>query len=262
MDTVRCASCGEEIGAESTVCPHCGSDPRSITSGQFAAAGAAPTPPAPPAPPAPASTPPPAKASPPYVPRHTVRRGVASLIDWLILGIVAIVVWSVTINTSGSSDSDESSVKRFLLLAVVVAGILFVYGSVLESLRGATLGKLIVGVRTRLLDGRRCSAGSALLRNVSKAVVGTAAVLFAMGVGGLVIYLRSPGSQIYWSRLIALLVAWPVCLIITFSFMMTSPLRRRLGDRLAGTVVVRRRAAYPGPTPAETPMHVSPPAAR
>ena len=87
--------------------------------------------------------------------------------------------------------------------------------TVLESLRGATLGKLIVGVRTRLLDGRRCSAGSALLRNVSKAVVGTAAVLFAMGVGGLVIYLRSPGSQIYWSRLITLLIACPACLLIT-----------------------------------------------
>jgi uncharacterized RDD family membrane protein YckC len=243
MDTVQCTSCGEDVGAQSAVCPQCGSDPRSARPQQFAPIGAPPAP---------------QVASPPYVPRHTVRRGIASLIDWAIFGVVAILIWTATLNTPDSAYSSGTSVGRFLLLPAIVAGVLFVYGSALESVRGATLGKLLVGARARMLDGRRCSAGSAALRNVSKAVVGAATVMFAMGVAGLVVLLRSPGSEIYWSRLTALLLAGPACLVITFAFMMTSPLRQRLGDRLAGTVVVRRRATYPAPVEVVMPVSLPP----
>jgi uncharacterized RDD family membrane protein YckC len=192
------------------------------------------------------------------VPRHTVRRGIASLIDWVIFGVVAILVWNATLNESGPVDSTGTSVWRFLTLPAIVAGILFVYGAALESVRGATLGKLFVGARARMLDGGRCRFGSAVLRNVSKAVVGAAAVMFAMGVASLVLFLRTTGSEIYWGRLVTLLVAGPVCVLITSAFMMASPLRQRLGDRLAGTVVIRRRAAYTAPVEVVEPASPSP----
>jgi uncharacterized RDD family membrane protein YckC len=167
------------------------------------------------------------------------------VIDWVLIALVALLVWGTTVDTSATT----VSVGKFLTLPAIAAGMLLVYGSALESVRGATLGKLLVGVRARMLDGGRCTAGSAVLRNLSKAVVGSATVLFPSGVASVVHWLQTRGtfgaSTPIWSRVVPLLLAGPVCLLITFAFMMGSPLRQRLGDRLSGTVVVRRRAAYP-----------------
>ena len=236
MDTIQCASCGENVDTEAAACPSCGADPHTGR--------------AEPVKPAFAPALAPRKAAPPYVPRHTVRRGIAGVIDWAPLGVVGILVWNATVNTSGATYSGGNLLWRFLALPAIVAGILFVYGSALESVRGATVGKLFVGVRARMLDGARCTVGSALLRNVSKAVVGAAMVMFPLGVSGLIQWFQARGTgtvEIYWSRLLALLLSGPICLLLTFALMMASPLRRRLGDRLAGTVVVRRKAAYPAP---------------
>jgi uncharacterized RDD family membrane protein YckC len=237
MGTIQCASCGAEVDAESTACPTCGADPRSGQRGRFTADVA----------PAPA----PQRAGPPYVPRHTIRRGIATVVDWALVFVAALAVWSSTVHMSQDRYSGRSPLWGFLALPAILAGLLFVYGSALESMRGATLGKLLVGVRARMLDGARCTVRSAVLRNVSKAVVGAAAVMLAFGVALFVSWLRARGTfgawTPYWSRLMGLLLAGPAGLLATFFFMMTSPLRQRLGDRLSGTVVVRRRAACPAP---------------
>ena len=192
------------------------------------------------------------------MPHHTVRRGIASVIDWILVFLVALLVWGTTVDTSATN----VSVPRFLTLPAIVVGILLVYGSALESIRGATLGKLLVGVRARTLAGGRCGVGPAVLRNVSKAVVGAATVMFPFGVASVVLWLQPRGTLVtstpIWSRVISLLVAGPVCLLITFIIMMRSPLRQRLGDRLAGTVVVRRRAAYATPAQVDGPTAPSP----
>jgi uncharacterized RDD family membrane protein YckC len=179
------------------------------------------------------------------------------VIDWALIALVALLVWGATVDTSATT----VSVWKFLTLPAIATGILLVYGSALESMRGATLGKLFVGVRARMLHGGRCTASSAALRNLSKAVVGSATVLFPSGAASIVHWLQTRGtfaaSTPIWSRVVPLLLVGPVCLLITFAFMMRSPLRQRLGDRLSGTVVVRRRAAYAAP-PVETAMPASP----
>jgi uncharacterized RDD family membrane protein YckC len=265
MDTVQCASCGEEIGDASVSCPRCGADTSSGRLGHrmpaaasSEPAGGSPKPPAPPARPMPPASPVPQIASALYVPHHTVRRGIASVIGWVLVSLVALAAWGSAVDTSAAN----ISVGKFLTLPTIVFGMLLVYGSVLESVRGATLGKLLIGVRARMLGGGRCSVGPAVLRNVSKAIAGAATALFPFGVAGVVHWLQTRGTfgawTPIWSRVVPLLLVAPVCLLVTLCLMLTSPLRRRLGDRLASTVVVRRRAAYPGPAPAETPMPVSP----
>lgn len=79
------------------------------------------------------------------------------------------------------------------------------YFIVMEATQGATLGKMALGLRVVKTDGSPISWSESIIRNILRIVDG----LFAYLVGAILI----------WS----------------------SPLRQRLGDRAAHTVVVRRR---------------------
>ena len=79
------------------------------------------------------------------------------------------------------------------------------YYIVLEATQGATLGKMALGLRVVKLDGSPISWSESIIRNLLRIIDG----LFAYLVGAILIW--------------------------------TSPLKQRLGDRLANTVVVRRR---------------------
>jgi uncharacterized RDD family membrane protein YckC len=94
--------------------------------------------------------------------------------------------------------------------------VLLGYPLVMEATRGGTVGKLLLGMQVRKMDGRPAGWGGAALRMVCWIVDGFPYVL--------------PGG-------VAMLLIG------------TSPLRQRLGDRVAGTVVVRKDAtltATPG----------------
>ena len=79
------------------------------------------------------------------------------------------------------------------------------YFIVMEATQGATLGKMALGLRVVKVDGSPISWGESIIRNLLRIVDG----LFAYLVGAILIW--------------------------------NSPLRQRLGDRAAGTVVVRSR---------------------
>ena len=79
------------------------------------------------------------------------------------------------------------------------------YYIVMDATQGATLGKMALGLRVVKVDGSPISWQESLIRNVLRIV------------DGLFFYLV--GAILVWN----------------------SPLRQRLGDRAAGTVVVRRR---------------------
>lgn len=79
----------------------------------------------------------------------------------------------------------------------------FAYYVLLETAFGGTIGKLLVGLKVVNSQGCRITFGEAVIRNVMRIV------------DGLLFYLV--GAIFAWS----------------------SPLHQRLGDRLAGTVVVR-----------------------
>jgi uncharacterized RDD family membrane protein YckC len=85
--------------------------------------------------------------------------------------------------------------------ALVALGLL--YYIVCEALTGMTIGKRIVGIRVVAEDGEHVSLGAAVVRNLLRPVDG----LFFYLVGAI--------------------------------FALTSPHRQRLGDRAAGTLVVR-----------------------
>ncbi len=79
------------------------------------------------------------------------------------------------------------------------------YYIVMEATQGATLGKMALGLRVVKTDGSSIGWSESIIRNLLRIIDG----LFAYLVGAILI----------WS----------------------SPLRQRLGDRAANTVVVRRR---------------------
>jgi uncharacterized RDD family membrane protein YckC len=79
------------------------------------------------------------------------------------------------------------------------------YFIVMEATQGATLGKMALGLRVVKTDGSPISWREAIIRNLLRII------------DGLFLYLV--GAILIWN----------------------SPLRQRLGDRAAGTVVVRRR---------------------
>ena len=86
-----------------------------------------------------------------------------------------------------------------------VTGLLtLAYFIVLEATQGATLGKMALGLRVTRTDGSPISLGESIIRNLLRII------------DGLLVYLV--GAIFVW----------------------TSPLKQRLGDRVAHTVVVRR----------------------
>lgn len=81
----------------------------------------------------------------------------------------------------------------------------YAYFGVLEGIWGRTVGKRVCGLRVIMLDERPCTMSAGLLRNLTKLPA------LATGIG----------------------------MLLTLLFITWSPKDQRLGDRLAGTVVVR-----------------------
>ncbi len=98
-----------------------------------------------------------------------------------------------------------SAIFRNSGLSGGVTGLLtLAYFIVLEATQGATLGKMALGLRVTRTDGAPISWTESIIRNLLRII------------DGLFVYLI--GAILIW----------------------TSPLKQRLGDRVAKTVVVRR----------------------
>jgi uncharacterized RDD family membrane protein YckC len=132
---------------------------------------------------------------------------VAGLID---LGpVIAIAFWRLPLSDSAvTSETLRSEPFALWMLGAVLFYILHTLLG--EALAGRTVGKLALGLRTIGIDGRRPTFTAVLLRNVF--------------------------------RVIDVFPGLPLVLLILFS-----PLRQRLGDVVAGTVViVDRQGESPG----------------
>jgi uncharacterized RDD family membrane protein YckC len=138
------------------------------------------------------------------------RRLLAVIIDGILLLILARIV-SVLLPSSGVLSAGADAWDRFTHLGpggALQIIILFVYFIVMEAIQGATVGKMVLGIRVVKLDGSDISWGEAIVRNLLRIVD------------------QLPAAIPY---LLGAVLIW------------TSPRRQRLEDRLAGTVVVRRR---------------------
>jgi uncharacterized RDD family membrane protein YckC len=126
-------------------------------------------------------------------------RAVAAIVDTVLLGAVGYFLATV----SGGITADGFELKGgpfFLWLIMAMA-----YFIVMEAMIGATLGKLLVGLRVVALGtGEPIDWQASTVRNVLRLIDG----LFFYLVGAIVIWLSAK--------------------------------KQRLGDRVAGTVVARR----------------------
>jgi uncharacterized RDD family membrane protein YckC len=129
----------------------------------------------------------------------------ALLIDYIIVvGVLALA----TLLARVSGDSGRRGGSFILFVGyLTTAGVAFVNFVLLANLSGRTLGKWIAGLRIERRDGEPLSVGRALLRHL----VGYPLTLLTLGLG--------------------------------FLFAAFDPKGRALHDWLAGTVVVRSRAA-------------------
>lgn len=128
----------------------------------------------------------------------------AQIIDSVVM-IMLIYLPILLFGGIGGAAGDQGSGAGGVLLGLFIGGIFALgYGFLLEGLwDGFTVGKRLFGIKVVKEDGSECSLGSAFVRNLLELIDG----LFYYLVGFLV--------------------------------MAASDRRQRIGDRLAGTVVVR-----------------------
>ncbi len=120
-------------------------------------------------------------------------RFLASLIDGIIL---AIVTGLLGVGMGPHQVGASSGLSGLIF---------FVYYIVMEATQGATLGKMVLGLRVVRVDGTPISWSESVVRNLLRIVD----ALFAYLVGAILVW--------------------------------TSPLKQRLGDKVAHTVVVKSR---------------------
>jgi uncharacterized RDD family membrane protein YckC len=131
-------------------------------------------------------------------------RALAYVLDSLVL---AVTIALVDVASGGS----QPSVSRSFLVdpntaaVVLITAASLVYFGGLESAWGGTVGKRVVGLRVAMADGSTLTGHAVLIRTICRLIDG---ILF-----------YAVGAVLVWS----------------------SPQRQRLGDRWAGTVVVRTR---------------------
>jgi uncharacterized RDD family membrane protein YckC len=152
------------------------------------------------------------------------RRFLALLIDVIILGIFQNLILSgisaMGLHSSGNTTTTEGDAAHMLeywlthldtyavLQIVVITIIPLVYFMIIEAVQGATMGKMLLGIRVVRLDGSPIGWGQSITRNLLRIID------------------QLPYGAPY---LLGAILIW------------TSPTKQRLGDRVAHTVVVRRR---------------------
>jgi len=198
---MECPHCYRQIKAEAKSCPACGGY---IPPGQHLLDAAGLTQDEAPKAPAPAAS----SRSGCYAPRLAKLgdRFNAFVLDTIVLfGLFAMADAWIFMRWS-SFDNAELSLTAASLLAVLMtnAAIFFIYTCVLEASCGATVGKVIVGIRV-VRTGRRGALSAAAIRNLLR---------FVDAVGLYVIGAIVAGC---------------------------SPWRQRLGDLSAGTMVVEEQ---------------------
>lgn len=139
-----------------------------------------------------------------------LHRILAVIIDYIVLGFSSLFL-SATILASivPGSATNPIMAPALGLMAIIMTLFLIIilwipYGIILETWRGQTIGKMILGIVVVKENGEPCTFVAALLRNVLR-----------------------------------IIDALPQSYLIGFIFMALSDKRQRIGDRLANTIVVR-----------------------
>lgn len=140
------------------------------------------------------------------------RRAVAVVLDLIIIGSLTGPIWlssglfPSTQTTNAPAGQTVTAIVAFAANpwgGLLVGAIPLIYFTLLEGFFGATAGKMLLGLRVVQLDGSRITWQEAIVRNL----------------------LRPVDEIVFY--LVAAISVW------------SSPRKQRLGDRAAGTAVVR-----------------------
>ena len=131
-------------------------------------------------------------------------RAVAYLADTMVLFAIFSILHFLTFGTWFRHVSEFSLSFATHPVCLSFATFYFIYFIILEGLFGATPGKWVVGVRVRQEDGTACGMKKSFIRNLLRLVDGV--LFYLVGV----------------------------------IFILKSFKKQRLGDRLAGTVVLKK----------------------
>jgi uncharacterized RDD family membrane protein YckC len=131
-------------------------------------------------------------------------RALAYVLDSLVLAVIIALVDIASGGTKPNASRTFLSNPNTAAVVLIMAASLVYFGG-LESAWGGTAGKRLVGLRVAMADGSTLTGRAVLIRTVCRLIDG---ILF-----------YAVGAILVWA----------------------SPRRQRLGDRWAGTVVVRTR---------------------
>ena len=146
------------------------------------------------------------------------RRVVAAAIDHgLVVAAVLPVVWYLFPDLLARWQEDVMMGRQGLalgaegaILDMAVLGVVLAYYAAAESLTGRTVGKALMGLEVRSLSGGPISVKQSVLRNIM--------------------------------RLVDILPSFYLVAVVSI---LMGPLPQRMGDRVAGTIVVRRKPPLP-----------------
>jgi uncharacterized RDD family membrane protein YckC len=145
---------------------------------------------------------------------HWLLRLVAYIIDGIIIGVVAGIIWWIITVFAVLSGAFDFFLWGWLGLSFVWGIIQVIYFAVLEVYWGASIGKRIIGLQVQLTNSGRVPMDKAFIRNISK-------------------------------------ILWPL-LILDWLIGVVAPgvdRHQKYTDRLAGTTVVSARQAFSSFTP-------------
>ncbi len=163
---------------------------------------------------------------------HWLYRFIAIVIDGIIIGIIAWVIYNFAIapfiwprtTLFGITFSNEPWWSGYTLYPLVQGIIFLVYAAILDVSWGATVGKRVLGLQVQMVNGSKIDFGKAFIRNISK---------------------------IYW---LFLLLDWIIGIATP------GPDRRqKYTDRIAGTTVVSLKQPFASGAPPPPPPPPPPP---
>jgi uncharacterized RDD family membrane protein YckC len=140
---------------------------------------------------------------------HWLLRLVAFIIDSIIIGIVAGIIWTFAILSLLASGSWLLLWGSYLVLPFLLGVLELLYFVFMEVSYGATLGKRVMGLQVQTVNGTKVTFEKAFIRNISK---------------------------IYW---LFLLLDWILGVATP-----RHDQRQKYTDRIAGTTVVSVKQAF------------------
>jgi uncharacterized RDD family membrane protein YckC len=157
---------------------------------------------------------------------HWLYRFLAIVIDYVIIGIIAFVIYYFAIapliwprtTLFGVTYSAEPWWTSSTLYPLIQGIIFLIYAAILDMSWGATVGKRVLGFQVQMVNGSKIDFGKAFIRNISK--------------------------------------IYPLFLLLDWIIGIATPgadRRQKYTDRIAGTTVVSIKQVFPAGAPPPPP---------